>query len=198
MLEFLIKLVHIKTMNRWSQKSFDQNLALIKAGLPYGEHLSKSYSETKTYMRELGLSYIPIHACKNDCIVFYKKNEQATECPKCGEPRYKMDSMKRKKIPHKVLRYFPLISRLQRLYMSRKMAGEMRWHHEQRVAEENILSHPADSIAWRDFDARHPNFVTDPRNIRLGLATDGFNPFDNISTSYSMWSVMLIPYNVSP
>ena len=62
-------------MNRWSQKSFDQNLALIKAGLPDREHLPKSYSETKTYMRELGLGYIPIHACKNDCILFYKENE---------------------------------------------------------------------------------------------------------------------------
>jgi Transposase family tnp2/Domain of unknown function (DUF4218)/Transposase-associated domain len=197
-LEFLIKLLNIKTTNRWSQKSFDENLALFKSVLPDGERLPKSYSETKTYMRELGLGYLPIHACKNDCILFYKENEQATECPKCGESRYKMDTMKRKKIPHKVLRYFPLIPRLQRLYMSKKTAEEMRWHHEQRVAEDNILSHPADSIVWKDFDAKHPNFASDPRNIRLGLATDGFNPFGNMSTSYSMWPVMLIPYNVSP
>ena len=81
-LEFLIKLLHIKTVNRWSQKSFDQILILIKVDLPNGERLSKSYSEAKIYMRELRLGYIPIHACKNDCILFYKHNEQATECPK--------------------------------------------------------------------------------------------------------------------
>ena len=74
----------------------------------------------------------------------------------------------------------------------------MRWHHEQWVSEENILSHPADSIIWKDFDANYPHFESDSRNIRLDLATDGFNPFSNLSTSYSMWPVMLVVYNVLP
>ena len=34
--------------------------------------------------------------------------------------------------------------------------------------------------------------------MRLGLATDGFNPFGNMSTSYSMWPVVLMPYNLPP
>ena len=149
-------------------------------------------------MRKLRLGYIPIHACKNDCILFYKDNEQATECLKCGEPRYKTDNRKAKKISQKILRYFPLILRLQRLYMSTKIAEKMRWHYEQRVLEENILSHLTDSLVWKDFDAKHPYFASDPHNIRLDLAIDGFNLFDNLSTSYSMWSVMLVVYNVSP
>ena len=49
-LEFLIKLLHIKIVNQWSQKSFDQNLTLIKAALSDGQRLSKSYSEVKIYM----------------------------------------------------------------------------------------------------------------------------------------------------
>lgn len=196
-LEFLIKLLHLKNVNRWSQKSFDQILGLIKAVLPDEESLPKSYFAAKTYMRELGLSYTPIHACKNDCTLFYKENEEAIECPECGEPRYKTDTRREKKIPHKVLRYFPLIPRLQRLYMSTKTAEEMRWHHQQRIPEENILTHQADSLLWKDFDLKHPYFASDPRNIRLGLATDGFNPFGNLSTSYSMWPLMLIVYNVS-
>ena len=32
----------------------------------------------------------------------------------------------------------------------------------------------------------------------FGLALDGFNPFDHMSTSYSMWSVVLLPYNLPP
>ena len=97
-------------------------------------------------MRELGLGYIPIHACKNDYILFYKDNKHATEFPKFGELRYKIDNRKVKKIPQKILIYFSLISRLQRLYMSTKIAEEMRWHHEQQVPEENILSHPTDVV----------------------------------------------------
>ena len=144
------------------------------------------------------LGYTPIHACKNDCILFYKDNEQATECSNYGESRYKTDNKKEKKIPQKILRYFLFISRLQRLYMSTKTVEEMRWHYEQWISEENILSHPTDSLIWKDFDAKHLHFASDPRNIRLSLATDGFNPFGNLSTSYSMWPVMLDVYNVLP
>ena len=72
------------------------------------------------------LGYIPIHACKNNCILFYKDNEQTIECLKCSESRYKIDNRKRKKISQKILRYFTLIPRLQRLYMSTKIAEEMR------------------------------------------------------------------------
>ena len=33
--------------------------------------------------------------------------------------------------------------------------------------------------------------------MRLGLTSNGFNPFGNImSTSYSMWPVVLMPYNL--
>ena len=42
------------------------------------------------------------------------------------------------------------------------------------------------------------NFASDLRNIRLALSSDGFNPFNNMSTSYSMWPVVLISYNIPP
>jgi hypothetical protein len=34
--------------------------------------------------------------------------------------------------------------------------------------------------------------------VRLGLASDGFNPFGNMSTTYSIWPVVLMPYNLPP
>ncbi|XP_028077604.1 uncharacterized protein LOC114279550 [Camellia sinensis] len=61
-----------------------------------------------------------------------------------------------------------------------------------------ILRHLADGQAWKDFDIQHPTFFVEPRHERLGLATDGFNLFRNISTSYSMWPVLLMPYNLLP
>ena len=69
-------------------------MILTKAALLDGERLSKSYSKIKIYIRELKLGYIPIHACKNDYILFHKDNKQATEYPKYGEPRYKTDNRK--------------------------------------------------------------------------------------------------------
>ena len=63
---------------------------------------------------------------------------------------------------------------------------------------ENELSHPADGEAWKDFDRKFGWFAEDARNLRLGLATDGFNPFGNMTSSYSMWPVFVVPYNLPP
>ena len=81
--------------------------------------------------------------------------------------------------------------------MSRKTATDMRWHEEQCV-DDGILRHPADGEAWKDFDRQHPLFAHECRNVRLGLATNGFNPFGNMNNSYSMWPVIVMPYNLPP
>ncbi|MED6225685.1 hypothetical protein PIB30_117481 [Stylosanthes scabra] len=60
------------------------------------------------------------------------------------------------------------------------------------------MRHPRDSEAWETFDSLHDWFVKDPRNVRLGLGSDGFNPFGAMRTNYSVWPVVLIPYNRLP
>ncbi|XP_042962442.1 uncharacterized protein LOC122296707 [Carya illinoinensis] len=102
------------------------------------------------------------------------------------------------RIPQKVLRYFPLKPQLQRLFMSKKTAQSMRWHIEEHVDNPNFMRHPADSRVWKDFDNKHAWFAQDPRNVRLGLASDGFNPFNNMSKPYSIWLVLLLPSNLPP
>ncbi|KAM6545672.1 hypothetical protein CsatB_026408 [Cannabis sativa] len=76
-------------------------------------------------------------------------------------------------------------------------AADMRWHKEKCVDTEGVLKHPADAEAW-NFDKQYPDFAKEPRNIRLGFATDGFNPFGDLSNSYNMWPVILMPYNMPP
>lgn len=60
------------------------------------------------------------------------------------------------------------------------------------------MRHPADFESWKAFDKIHESFAQDPRNVRLGLASDGFNPFGNMSNGYSIWPVFLVPYNLPP
>ncbi|GJY20098.1 hypothetical protein Tco_0392664 [Tanacetum coccineum] len=48
--------------------------------------------------------------------------------------------------PEKVLRYFPLIPRLKRMYMYEKTSKEMKWHDEGRTKDEK-LRHPASALA---------------------------------------------------
>src|SRR5436190_23188689 len=95
----------------------------------------------------------------------------------------------RKKVPRKVLRHYPLLPRLQKLYAVKSTAKDMRWHAEERN-DDGILMHPADSYAWKDFDKKHVEYALEPRNVRLGLATDGFNPFGNMNINYSTWPVL--------
>ncbi|KAG8481368.1 hypothetical protein CXB51_026128 [Gossypium anomalum] len=65
--------------------------------------------------------------------------------------------------PNKILRYFPLISRLQRLFMSSKTAEFMTWHHDQQT-DDGLLRHPIDSLAWKSFDNIFLSFASDPRS----------------------------------
>nr|GEY74903.1 hypothetical protein [Tanacetum cinerariifolium] len=103
-----------------------------------------------------------------------------------------------KKVPKKVLLYFSIIPRLQRLYKSSHTAKEMIWHATGKCTEPSKMQHPVDGRAWKNFDTKYLDFAKEPRNVRLGLAADGFNLFDNLSQAYNMWLVILTTYNLPP
>ena len=104
---------------------------------------------------------------------------------------------KSKKKCAKILRWFPLKPRLQRLFMSSKIAAYMKWHAKGRT-EDELMRHPTNSQAWKIFNSQHVEFSSDPRNVRLGLSSDGFNPYGHMSTAHSTWPVILFPYNFPP
>jgi hypothetical protein len=81
--------------------------------------------------------------------------------------------------------------------MSHRNAHNMIWHAEA-CTKDSVLRHPADGEAWKSFDNLYLDFSSDSRNVRLGLTSDVFNPFGNMSTSHSTWHVMLVPYNLPP
>ena len=81
------------------------------------------------------------------------------------------------------------------MYASRSTAEYMRWHYEHR-REDGILCHPSDVAAWKHFDNKCPNFSLEPQNVRLVLCADGFNPYTLSLRSYSIWPVVVTPYNL--
>ncbi|GKA97110.1 gag-pol polyprotein [Tanacetum coccineum] len=64
---------------------------------------------------------------------------------------------------------------------------KLTWHATRKCTKPGKMQHPVDGRAWKNFDIKYPDFAKEPRNVRLGLAADGFNPFGNLSQSYSMW-----------
>ncbi|XP_055961889.1 uncharacterized protein LOC130015557 [Mercurialis annua] len=207
-LSALVNLLYIKSVGRWSNESFDMLLKLLKDKiLPIDSTLPESYYEAKKIIADLGLSYEKIDVCENDCMLYWKEEQESDICKICGESRWKEDKRNGevkvrkngKRLPKKILRYFPLKPRLQRLFMSRKTASLMRWHHENaKRKNDGVMRHPSDSMAWKSFNELHKKFSLEPRNVRLGLASDGFQPFSHSKTPYSIWPVILIPYNLPP
>ncbi|GJW30490.1 hypothetical protein Tco_0047365 [Tanacetum coccineum] len=63
------------------------------------------------------------------------------------------------------------------------------WHDEH-VQEDGVISHPFDAEAWKHFDQTYPPFAAETRNVRLGLCTDGFQPFGQSGKQYSCWPVI--------
>ncbi|CAL1355052.1 unnamed protein product [Linum trigynum] len=198
----LVKMVHLNWFNSWSNTSFTQLFKFLRYAFPMAQStMPKNYYQAKKMLSGLGLNYEDIDACENDCVIYYGKLKGATTCPSCQKPQYKKirkDSRGRvTKVLYKTQRFFFIKPRLQRLFMSRKIVEDMVWHAEQRVRD-GKLRHPADSEAWRVLDQYDASFGSGPRNVRLGLATDDFNPFGNMNNKHSTWPVILFPYNLPP
>ena len=111
-LRFLVRIHHTKLLGGWSDKSFNLLLDLLNDAYPTSK-IPKNFNEARKLVKCLGLGYISIHACENDCILFRKGNANAISCPECNSSRWKSekkstDGKRVKKVPKKVLRYFPI------------------------------------------------------------------------------------------
>ena len=103
---------------------------LIKKALLDGESLPRSYYEAKRFRKDLGFSYELIHACENDCVLFWKEHVDKEDCPKFKSSRWKYVVGIGTKISQKVLRYFPIKPWLQRFFKLKEIAKDMKWHKD--------------------------------------------------------------------
>src|SRR4051812_19538574 len=177
-----------------SNVTFGEILRLLKNAFP-DINIPDSFYETKKLIRGLGCDYNKIDACENDCMLFWKHDKNLDACKICKVSRWKSRAHssrenQRKKTPKKVRRHFSLIPRLQKLYAVELTTKDMRWHAEEHH-DDGILRHPADSDAWKDFDKKHVEYALEPRNVRLGLATDGFTIWEH---EYQLQH-MVCPFN---
>nr|KYP59289.1 hypothetical protein KK1_014721 [Cajanus cajan] len=149
------------------------------------------------------LEYKKIHACPNDCVLYTNDFATLKVCPTCAFSRFKKKtdgSSGEEEIegpPAKVLWYLPIIHRFKRLFAIKKDAKNLTWHENGRKCD-NFLRHPADSPQWKRIDETFPKFGVESRNLRIGLATDGMNPYGNLSSKHSSWPVLLVIYNLPP
>jgi Transposase family tnp2 len=198
----VFKLYNLKAKNGWSDKSFTSLLQLLGEMLPENNVLPDSTYGAKKLLCPLSMEVKIINACPNDCILYLgAKYDKLDKWPTYNVSRYKSRDNDtedgKKKTPAKVLWYLPIIPRLWRLFINPTDAELLRWHEEGRK-KDGKLWHPADSPEWRTIDRNFEDFGTEPRNLRLGLCTDGMNPYGNMSSRHSLWSVLMCVYNLPP
>lgn len=155
-----------------------------------------------------GFNPIRYDCCINSCVCFVGPAYiDLMACPHCHERRYSDDKSKK---PRKVFVYIPIIPRLRSLVAHRKHAALMRYraYDHPTAAQPNVTTDVFDAEHYQHLlrtrvmlDGRELNhkFFSDPRDIALGFATDGFSPFrGKQSRKHTAWPLLFFNYNLPP
>jgi len=189
------RMMSIKTDYNLSEDCVDAIAGFVKDILPEDNLSPATYYEIQKLVLGLGLPYQMIDVCIDNCMLYWRRDVDRTSCRFCHKPRFQKTSRKTK-IPYKRMWYLPITDRLKRLYQAKHTAEAMRWHGEHNSNGE--IAHPSDAKAWQHFQSVYPSFASERRNVYLGLSTDGFNPFGSHGRQYSLWPVIVTPYNLPP
>ncbi|KAM0882622.1 hypothetical protein ACQ4PT_032182 [Festuca glaucescens] len=152
-LSVMLECLEMKAEHKWTDSSFNDNMKFWHARLPKDNTLPTSIDEAKKIVCPLDLPHVKYHACINDCALYRDEYKDRTTCP----------------------RYF----------VHPNEAKLMQWHvKREKPADDSekgkILTNPADASQWNALDIEFADeFGREPRNVRLGMGTDGLNPFGN-------------------
>jgi hypothetical protein len=147
-------------------------------------------------MKDIGMDYQTIDECPNDHIIYYGQHASKTECLQCLISIYQTDQVK-KRVPRKVLRHIPIIPRLQRLFRCESITQFMDYH-ARNISGDGVLRMLADGSAFREIEEKWAYFKDETRNVRLSLANDDVNPFRDLRSIYSVWTIFVINDNIPP
>ena len=205
LLSAVLSLVNVKARYGWSDKSFTSLLEVVHNLLPEDNTLPKSYYKVKKILCLMGMEYQKIHACPNDYMLYRHEFQEMSKCLVCGTSRYKVkddkesnyDEKSQKGPPAKVLWYLPIIPRFKCLFANEDDTKDLTWHANGRISD-GMVRHPTDCSQGKKIDGLYLDFGNEPRNLRLGLASDGMNPYGTLSTQHSSWAVLLVIYNLPP
>jgi len=142
------------------------------------------------------MEYKKIHSCLNNCILYRNEFEDLRRCSMCDLSRYKVkvgqkeynDEVTKEGPLAKVVWYLSIISRLKCLFATTYDAKIHRWHVDDRKID------GLRRLIYKEF----LEFVKESRNLRLGLVTNGMNPFGNLSSNHSSLPILLMIYNLPP
>ena len=120
-LSFVIsQVMALKAQFNLGRECYDAIMTVFGRFLPKGHVMPANLYQSDKILRALKMPYDKIHACEKGCVLFRLDYADLNYCPICKSSRYVVNGMGEKtqtKMPVNVLQYFPIVPRLQRLFM---------------------------------------------------------------------------------
>jgi len=191
-------LVHSQLTNKW--------FSMIPETWP---EISQFHSEHVLWTKAKGLAGVKPHqfdCCVGSCVCFAGHYAPLQKCPCCNEPRYKGVDRHGKPKPRSQFSYIPLVPCLIAYLGSPAVALAMQY----RSQFENVPGSFRDVFDGTNYQTlrKSPitvhgepisppaNYFEDPRDIALGLLTDGYGIFTH--SQATAWPLILFNYNLPP
>ena len=172
--------------------------AFPKANVSTWQNIHKRVTQLSGFQPEL------YDCCVNSCCCFVGPHSEHDTCPYCTEPR--RDPKGR---PRKSFVYLPIIPRLKAYLGNPDMADKMQYRAGGRpgdyVRDPDIMKDIYDARHYQELQQKKivvngrelpRRFFEDPRDVALGLSTDGFAPFRR--RTKTAWPLILYNYNLPP
>lgn len=190
----LLRAYAFKIEERLTQKAFN------KLPLVFPSANVESFKKTEHRVQRLsGFQPVLYDCCINSCVCFTGPYEKLNDCPVCSTGR--LDDEGR---PRAQFSYLPIIPRLRAMVSNQKHAAKMQYraNYQHKPSQFNDIFDGSHYQTLRKTrikvgDETLPySFFSDPRDIALGLSTDGFGPFKN--RKQTTWPLVLYNYNLPP
>ena len=87
-LSAVARLFAVKSRYNMSVAEYDDILGIVHELLPPDSKLPNDFYQSRKLLEGLGMQYIKIDVCYNNCMLFYKDNKDKDKCDFCGANRY--------------------------------------------------------------------------------------------------------------
>jgi hypothetical protein len=125
------------------------------------------------------------------CYFVYRcESATCSSCPECDEPRFGEDGKARQQFYYRSLSCW-----VKTMFSTSAIASKVSYHASHRNNNGEICDFQDGEVYAKAMQDRR--FANEPRNLLLGLVTDGFLPFAD-DKKYSCWPLVITCYNFPP